>query len=357
MRPRLNSAVFNLPVQQIKNGHYSAQYFNRAAEITKGHEDRVMMQVFQRHDATLCGVDEALAILALCSDDPSDLSVSALYDGARVEPWEPVLVISGRYSGFARLESLYLGALARGTKVATNTKAAVEAANGKPVLFFADRFDLWSNQAADGYAAYIGGASGFATPAMCERIPQEASGTMPHALIACHGGSVVEAARAFAKTYPEVPVIPLVDFNNDCVMDSLHCLKALGENLAGVRLDTSGDMVDKSIAYALSSGKLEKVPGGATGVIPELVWNVRQALDSFGGQHVKIYASGGFVPDRIRAFEEAGVPVDGYGVGSSLLRGGIDFTADIVAPKVKAGRKLRFNPSLEPVDLNGLIAQ
>ena len=68
---------------------------------------------------------------------------------------------------------------------------------------------------------------------------------------------------------------------------------------------------------------------------------------------MKIVVSGGFTADRIRAFEDAGVPVDSYGVGSSLLRGANDFTADVVMvdgrPCAKVGREYKPNPRLEPV--------
>jgi nicotinate phosphoribosyltransferase len=69
---------------------------------------------------------------------------------------------------------------------------------------------------------------------------------------------------------------------------------------------------------------------------------------------VKIVVSGGFDAAKIRAFEELGAPVDAYGVGSSLLRGSNDFTADIVEvngqPRAKAGRARRPSDRLEPVD-------
>ena len=52
--------------------------------------------------------------------------------------------------------------------------------------------------------------------------------------------------------------------------------------------------------------------------------------DPSGHPGVRIVASGGFDAARIRAFEERGVPVDAYGVGSSLIRGDNDFTADVV---------------------------
>ena len=69
---------------------------------------------------------------------------------------------------------------------------------------------------------------------------------------------------------------------------------------------------------------------------------------------MRIVCSGGFDAGRIRHFEAEDAPVDAYGVGSSLLRGHNDFTADVVLldgqPAAKVGRGHRPNPRLEPVD-------
>src|SRR5690606_31407370 len=111
----------------------------------------------------------------------------------------------------------------------------------------------------------------------------------------------------------------LVDFDNDSVGTSLAVADALGERLWGVRLDTSETLVDKALEGT-----------GLTGVQPRLVELVRAALDDAGHDHVRIVASGGFDAGRIARFEEAGIPVDAYGVGSSLIRGSNDFTADVV---------------------------
>jgi len=68
---------------------------------------------------------------------------------------------------------------------------------------------------------------------------------------------------------------------------------------------------------------------------------------------VQIVVSGGFTVEKIRMFEEDGVPVDAYGVGSSLFQGRFDFTADVVLvdgqPCGKVGRAYRPNPRLERV--------
>jgi nicotinate phosphoribosyltransferase len=66
---RLDPEVFRLPVKRIRSGWYSDAYFNqtkRLLELEDRHPE-VTMQVFQRHDSLLGGIDEALAVLRLCS--------------------------------------------------------------------------------------------------------------------------------------------------------------------------------------------------------------------------------------------------------------------------------------------------
>jgi nicotinate phosphoribosyltransferase len=91
-----------------------------------------------------------------------------------------------------------------------------------------------------------------------------------------------------------------------------------------------------------------------TGVNPRLVEKVRDALDGAGYESVHIVASGGFTVERICEFEAKGIPVDAYGVGSSLIRGDNDFTADVVCvdghPTAKVGRRYSPNPRLERVE-------
>ena len=350
-RERLDPAVFDLPVEAIRAGRYSDKYFVRTRDVLRadGHRPNVLMQVFCKHAGMLCGMDEAVALLKVASDDWTDVSVRALHDGDDVEPFETVMTIEGPYDAFAHLETLYLGTLARQTRVATQTRAAVRSADPKDVLFFAGRHDHWSVQARDGYAAHVGGAAGAATDAQAAYRGGMGFGTLPHAAIAAYGGDTVLAARKFAEHLPEsVNLVALVDFENDSVGTSLAVAKALGERLWGVRLDTSGTLVDRSVVPQM--GQFDP-----RGVNAQLVRNVRSALDDAGFDHVRIVASGGFNAERIRVFEAEGVPVDAYGIGSSLVAndGAFDFTADIVRtnglPSAKVGRMLRPNPRLEIV--------
>jgi len=350
-RPRLDPAIFNLPVERMRQGYYSDKYFVRAREVLLAdrHRPRVLMQVFGKAHAYLGGIDEAIAILKLCAVEWPELAVRALYDGDEIRPWETVLTIEGPYDAFAHLETLYLGVLARRTRVGTNTRLVVEAAKPKEVMFFPARHDHWLVQTGDGYAAHIAGAIGVSTDAQASWWGSEGIGTVPHAIIAAYGGDTVTASQKFAQYMPEhVRLITLVDFDNDSVNTSLAVARALGARLYGVRLDTAETIVDQSIIPQMGHFH-------PTGVNPQLVWNVRRALDREGFRHVKIVVSGGFDVEKIRHFEELGVPVDAYGVGSSLFRGGgrFDFTADVVMvegkPCAKVGRQYRDNPRLEPV--------
>jgi nicotinate phosphoribosyltransferase len=359
-RDRLDPYVFRLPVERIRTGYYSDAYFNYTKALLEA-EDRhphVVMQVFQRKESILGGIDEAIAVLKAGAGrrrpdgswEPGwdALDVRALYEGDAISPWETVMTIAGDYGLFAHLETVYLGCLARRTLIMRNVREVVEAAEGKPILFFPARHDHWLVQTGDGWAAHVAGAIGVSTDAQASWWGGRGVGTVPHGLIAAFHGDTVSAARAFADRYAaEMNVTVLVDFENDSVSTALDVADALGPRLWGVRLDTSDRLADVS---------LQRLHGADAprGVAPELVRLTREALDGRGFSDVRIVVSGGFTADRIRAFESDGVPVDAYGVGSSLIRGANDYTADVVMvdgePHAKVGREFKPNDRLERVD-------
>ena len=357
---RLDPSIFRLPVERIRQGYYSDQYFVYTKSLleAENHHPRVLMQVFQKKESVLGGIDEAIAILKLCTGRETDggtwipgwddLEVNALREGDQVAPHETVLTIEGDYSLFAHLETVYLGSLARRSLIMRNVLQVVEAARGKQIFYFPARHDHWLVQTGDGWSAHVAGAIGVSTDAQASWWGGRGIGTVPHGLIAAFGGDTVKAAAVFADRYhQEMNITVLVDFENDSVRTALEVAQALGPKLWGVRLDTSEDLVDRSLFDEMGGFK-------PTGVNPRLVENVRSALDGAGYRDVRIVASGGFTSERIREFEGAGVPVDAYGVGSSLIRGDNDFTADIVCvdgqPCAKVGRRYSPNPRLERVE-------
>ena len=349
-RERLSSEVFRLPVERIRVGYYSDAYFNFTRQLLKesGRHPHVTMQVFQKKTSILGGIDEAVAVLKLCSDDWSALDVQALHEGDEIAPMETVMTIEGDYSLFAHLETVYLGCMARRSLIMRNVREVVDAAAGKPILFFPARHDHWLVQTGDGWSAHVAGAIGVSTDAQASWWGGVGVGTVPHGLIAAFGGDTVEAARAFSDRFAdEMNVTVLVDFENDSVRTALEVADALGDRLWGVRLDTSERMVDRALWHEMGDFR-------PTGVNVVLVERVRSALDAAGHGQVKIVVSGGFNAAKIREFEALGAPVDAYGVGSSLVRGENDFTADVVRVEgrdcAKAGRAYRPNPRLARVD-------
>jgi nicotinate phosphoribosyltransferase len=351
-RHRLPPETFDLPVEKLRSGYYSDAYFNfaRSALLADGRHPHVLMQVFQKSDAILGGIDEAIAVLKLASHGWEALEVRALHDGDAVEPFDTVLTIEGDYTLFAHLETVYLGVLARRTLVSTNVRRVVDAAAPKSILFFPARHDHWLVQTGDGYAAHVAGAIGVSTDAQSSWWGGRGTGTVPHALIASYGGDTGAAAKGFAGWAPEdMNVVVLADFENDSVRTSLEVAHALGPRPWGVRLDTSERLVDRALWDEMEAGG----DFDPRGVNERLVHRVREALDAEGFGDVRIVVSGGFTVAKIRAFEEAGVPADAYGIGSSLLRGSNDFTADIVRadgkPAAKVGRTERPNARLELV--------
>ncbi len=314
------------------------------------------MQVFQREDSILGGIDEAIAVLKLgagCEADDGEwragwdqLEVRALYEGDSIKPWEPVMTIAGDYSLFAHLETVYLGCMARRSLVMRNVRDVVAVAAGKPIIFFPARHDHWLVQTGDGWSAHVAGAIGVSTDAQASWWGGRGVGTVPHSLIAAFGGDTVAAATAFAKRFAAaMNVTVLVDFANDSARTAVEVANALGPDLWGVRLDTSGSIIDTG----LQSVQADAAPG----VSIALARHVRSELDRAGHERVRIVVSGGFDTDRIAAFEQAAAPVDAYGVGSALLRGANDFTADVVRldgrPCAKAGRVEQPSERLERV--------
>jgi nicotinate phosphoribosyltransferase len=448
---RLTNSTFKLDIDRMRRGWYSDKYFVHIAQTLQVLAENdyrfagrspileqfginpadvaignieIEMQFFNRRRprALIAGVDKALSMLRHCTgylnnagqfvETWQHLRVEAVQDGVMTayngdpKRVQPVLRVRGRYLDFALLETPMLGAMARGSRIATNVYNTLEAARGKPVLFFPARFDAHEVQAIDGYAYdiavqrfnldYHQKVSSFvSTDAQGDWWGGLGGGTVAHAAIASFLGDTVEAMLAFAAVRPvEQPRVALVDFSNDCVSTSVAVLKAMFEcyrsllaagqekealkyKLFGVRLDTSSNMRDVSVP-PLGDKNLDN------GVNPRLCWLVRQALDKAWEswnlpkswrqraadycRSVQIVVSGGFNPDKITRFEELGVPVDIYAVGSSLmsnddaLNTNTDFTADVVRVKIngdwvnmaKMGRQANDNPDLEPVDLKEL---
>lgn len=375
-RKRLEPATFNLPVERLRQSGTGDGSALRLRDILLRTQldTRATVQITSERSCVLGGTDESVALLKLCAGDWNALVVHSLYDGDHAEPGDTVMTLEGPYAAFAGFETAILGTLARRTRVSTNARAFVEAARPKLVMAFPARHDHWILQPGDAVAAQIGGAltiSGgpvIAGPGK-QPTPVPPLALLPHALIGAYGGDTKAAATAFAAqvrgrdggsaaatddgardaqsdAQGDVQVVVPVDYDNDAVSTALVVARTLEGQLWGVQLATSENLVDVSIIPTMGTFP-------PTGVNPNLVWNVRNALDAEGFGHIKILASSGITLDRIQYFEEEGVPVDAYGIGAALLAGRTGFTAALVQLdrplRLRVGSELRPNPRLERV--------
>jgi nicotinate phosphoribosyltransferase len=329
------------PSSAVLSGESADVYFKRASQILASADldPTVVMEVFSRRNAVLCGIDEAKTLLAhVLADEPADaVQVEGLSDGDQISPKEVVLRIRARYRAFGLYETAILGVMAQETGWATAARECVDAAAPDPVISFGARHVHPHVADALDYAAIVGGCVGASTPAGARLAGLSPSGTMPHSLVLIFGDTV-KAAEAFdAIMPPDVPRIVLVDTFRDEAEEALRVAHALGDRLYGIRLDT---------------------PAERGRVTPELVMECRARLDQAGFRHVKIIVSGGLSPDRIAIFKEAGAPVDSFAVGSHIAGARpIDFTGDLKEidgrPIAKRGRipGLTDSPRLQPIEL------
>ncbi len=332
---KLISPKVNLPKPKFEipdswlSGETADVYFPRTVEILKkeGINPVATMEVFPSRAGVLCGMEEVKALLARVLPE-DNREVWALSEGESFDKKEVVLRIKAPYQSYGTYETTYLGILAHCSGWATAARECVNAAQGIPVISFGARHVHPSVVGVMEYSAIVGGCSGCASTVGAKLAGMKPIGTIPHALIIILD-SAAKATRAFDKHMPpEVPRIALVDTFEDEVRESVAVAKAMQGKLQGVRLDT---------------------PSERGRVTADLVKEVRAWLDLEGFKEVKIVASGGFNPERIRHFISQRAPVDIFAVGSYISDAQpIDFTADLHEVEGKPIAKRGRMPGITP---------
>jgi nicotinate phosphoribosyltransferase len=303
------------PSPAVISGETADIYFPRTIEILKkeGLNPVSAMEIFGSRAGILCGIEEAKALLKEVLPE-NNREVWALDEGAPISPKEVVLRIKAPYQSYGLYETALIGMLAHGTGWATAARECVREAGSIPVISFGARHVHPLVAGVMDYAAMVGGCKGCSSIEGAKLAGITASGTMPHALILIVGDTV-KATMLFDKNMPkDIPRVSLVDTFHDEAEESLRVAAAMGKKLNSVRLDT---------------------PHERGGVTVELVKEVRARLDQAGFNHVGIFVSGGFDPEKIRYFIEDGAPAAGFGVGSYISGARpIDFTADLPSADV-----------------------
>jgi nicotinate phosphoribosyltransferase len=308
--------------EDILSGRITDVYFVRTAEIlkAKGVDKRVKAEFIVKSMprgwewGVMAGIEEAAQVLSTLS-----VSVRTLPEGTLFYPDEPVMEIEGSYRAFGIYETCLLGLICQASGVATKAARCKKLAGDRKVISFGARRMHPALAPMIERSAFIGGCDGVAVVQSADLIGEEAVGTIPHALIILLG-SGVDAIKAFDEIIDKkVGRVALVDTFGDEKFESIAAAEAIGNHLAGVRLDT---------------------PSSRRGNFRKILQEVRWELDLRGFRDVKLYVSGGIDEDQIPELNDL---VDAYGIGTSLSNAPvIDFSMDIVEvdgePLAKRGK-------------------
>lgn len=304
--------------EEILSGMTTDIYFLTTMNILshmKLEDSIVTAEIFARRDGILVGIEEVKNILK-----DKDIELWSLEEGSEFKSKETLVRIKGKYSEFAIYESTILGCLASPSGWATASREVSRACGDKGFICFGTRHVHPSVAPVMERAARIGGASSLSNILAAKIMGEDATGTLPHAAFLV-AGDTLEVAEVYNDIMPKsYKRIVLVDTFKDEVEETLRLAKSLGKELYGIRLDT---------------------PSERGGVTEGLVKEMRAKLDINGYTWVKIFVSGGLVPDRIEKLKYAGV--DSFGVGSYISGApAIDMTMDIKEvngkPIAKRGR-------------------
>ena len=311
INPKVNLPPTSFEIaDSVLDGKTADIYFPRTVEILRkeGIDPVATMEVFPRRAGILCGIEEVKTLLEKVLPQ-GNCELWALDEGELFDRKEVVLRIKAPYQSYGTYETACLGILAHCSGWASAARECVNAAQGIPVISFGARHVHPSVVGVMEYSAIVGGCAGCASSVGAELAGIKPTGTIPHALIIIMG-STAKATIAFDKHMsPDVPRVALVDTFEDEVRESVTVARAMKGKLQGVRLDT---------------------PSERGRVTADLVKEVRAWLDLEGFKEVKIVASGGLNPERIRYFISEGAPVDIFAVGSYISDARpIDFTADL----------------------------
>jgi nicotinate phosphoribosyltransferase len=325
---------------------YTDVYFTRSKEIAQAEDinPRVRYNVFFRKAGIMCGtqaVKHMLLPMAYGAQARGEVfEMHALPDGAAFESTEPVMLLEAPYQTLVEEETAILGYLALAGP-ATRMKELVEAADGVPVVDMSARHYSRNNYLA--YAACVGGAAGTSVADGWRTAnyllhdvlhpnadsPFKLFGSIPHCLNAVTGGSI-EAAKLYAKTFPDLPLIVLTDYEGR-EMDVIRtAVEVFGEKLAGVRLDTHGGRIHQGGEDGADHYQFGK------GVTIELYQRTRRLLDSLGAEHAQIVLSSGFNVEKIKAFRPFLDP-ERTSIGTGSWVGNQDYHATMDIVEVEVG--------------------
>ena len=234
--------------------------------------------------------------------------VWAVPEGTIVFGREPLMRITAPLIQAQILETFLLNAVGVQTLIASKAARVAIAAGDRQFVDFGARRSHGADAALKGArAAYVAGAAATSLVAAGYHYGIPITGTMAHSYILAHGDER-QAFESFARAFPDDAVLLIDTFDTiegaRIVAEVAPRLRDEGIDVSAVRLD-SGDLA------ALSK-------------------QVRAILDDAGLETVRILASGGLDEHRVAALCAADAPIDGFGVGTSMMTSSDAPSLDII---------------------------
>jgi putative nicotinate phosphoribosyltransferase len=233
-------------------------------------------------------------------------------------PGSPILVVEGTFAEAVLLETVALSILNHDCAIASAASRMVTAADDRLLIEMGSRRTHEWAAVASARAAYIAGFASTSNLGARYEHGIPSAGTSAHAFILVHDserhafetqlGSLGKTTTLLVDTY-------------DVARAVRTAVSAAGRDLGAVRID-SGDL-------------------------PVLARQVRALLDELGAVHTRIILTGDLDEYSIAAL--GAVPVDGYGVGTSLVTGSGAPTANLVYKLVARASSAGDDEEMEPV--------
>ncbi len=222
-------------------------------------------------------------------------NVYAMPEGTPALPREPLIQVEAPIQEAQLLETFILNQVHFQSVVASKAARVTAAADGRTVVDFGSRRAHGIDGAMKAArASYLAGAAGTSNAAAGMAFGIPLFGTMAHSYVEAHDREEC-AFREFAALYPDSTL--LVD-----TYDTLEGVRSV------INLRRRHGEAFSFRAIRLDSGNL-----GA------LACESRSLLDAAGLNDVRIFVSGGLDEHRIAELLSQKAPVDGFGVGTSLV--------------------------------------
>ena len=240
-------------------------------------------------------------------------AMHALSEGTPFFADEPVLRVAAPILEAQLVESRILNIIHFQTLIASKAARCVLAAQGRRLVDFGMRRAHEADAALyAARAAYLGGFDATATVEAGRRFGIALSGTMAHSFIEAHDREE-DAFRDFVRARPGAATLLIDTYDTE---RATHRVVALARELRA-----------RGNAHFVQAVRID------SGDLAQQARMVRSILDREGCPEVQIVLSGSLDEYRIDDLVRAGVPVDAFGVGTSL-----DVSAD--APALDMAYKL-----------------